>query len=78
MMRKASNERAKLQLLESESRSRIPPWEGLGREKVLWGAMRAKRQLEECIWETRSRKAMLQVYWDRVEEMVRWALDTLQ
>ena len=40
--------------------------------------MWAKRQLEVSIWETRCRKAMLQVYWDRVEELGRSALDTLQ
>ena len=35
---KASNDRAKLQLLKSESRLDIPTWEGLGREQVLWEA----------------------------------------
>ena len=52
---------------------------GYGPRHVLSGrTLWAKRQLEVSIWETRCRKAMLQVYRDRVEEMGRWALDTLQ
>ena len=64
---KASNDRAKLQLQEAESHAKIPPWEGLGRERVLWEAAWANRRLGVSIWETRCRKAMQQVYWERVE-----------
>ena len=35
MLRRASNQRAALQLLEAESRARILPEEGLGRERAL-------------------------------------------
>ena len=30
------------------------------------------------IWETRCRVALLQVYWERVEELGRWAVGTMQ
>ena len=49
VMHRSSNERANLQLLESETGLRVPTWEGLGREQVLWEAMCAKRQLEVFI-----------------------------
>ena len=45
---------------------------------VVREALWAKRQLKVSIWETRHRRAMSQVYRDRVEEMGRWAIDTLQ
>ena len=78
VLRKATNDRAKFQRLELESRLEISTWEGLGREQVLWEVIWAKRQLEVPIWEPRCRKAMLPVYWDRVEQVGRWAIDTLQ
>ena len=58
VLRKATNNRAKLQLMDSEFRLGISTWEGLGREQVLWEAIWAKRLLEVSIWETRCRKAM--------------------
>ena len=78
VLRKASNDRAKLQLLESESSLRISTWEGLATEQLLWEAIWAKRQLEVSIWEIRCRKAVSQVYWRRAEGMDRWAHHTLQ
>ena len=30
------------------------------------------------IWGTRCRKGMVYVYWDRIEEMGRWVMGTLQ
>ena len=70
--RQDSNDREKMQLLGSETRLGIPTGEGL------WAAVWAKRLLEVPIWETRCRKARLQVYWDRVEGRGRWSVDTLQ
>ena len=67
MLRRASNQRARLHLFEGETRAEILPEEGLGSERVLWEAAWAKRQREMDIWETRCRVALLQVNWERVE-----------
>ena len=62
--RMANTDRARLRLLELDSRSKIPPWEGLGRERGIWEAMWAQRQLGVSVRETRYRKAELPVYWE--------------
>ena len=57
MLRRASSQRAMLQLLEAEWRARILPQEWQGRERVLREAAGAKRQREIGIWETRCQAA---------------------
>ena len=67
MLRQASNQRARLQLLEAGSHTKILPEEGQERcRRVMWEAAWAKRQRETYIWETRCWVALLQVYWERV------------
>ena len=46
MLRRAANQCAMLHLLKAESRAKILPEEGQGRERVLWEAAGAKRQRE--------------------------------
>ena len=48
-LRKASNERAKMQLLESESRLGISTGEGLGREQGLLGKPEVGNPCYKCI-----------------------------
>ena len=44
----------------------------------MWEGAWAKRQREMDIWETRWRVALLQVYWERVEDLGRWAVGIVQ
>ena len=65
--------------LEAEPHAKILLEDGQERcRRVMWEAAWAKRQREMDIWETRCRVALLQVYWERVEEMGRWAVGALQ
>ena len=77
MLRRSSDHRARLLLSEAEDRAKILPDEGQESCRVTWEAGWAKRQRGMYIWETRCR-ALLQVYWERVEELRRWALATVQ
>ena len=52
--------------------------EGQGGERALWEVAWAKRQREMDIWETRCWVALLQVYWERVEEGGRRAVGVMQ
>ena len=78
MLRRNSKQCARLLLSEADKRAKILPEEGQERCRVTWEAGWAKRQREMYIWETRCRVALLQVYWERVEELGRWAVGTMQ
>ena len=77
MLRRSSNHHARLLLSEADNRAKILPEEGQERCRVTWEAGWAKRQREMYIWETRCRVALLQVYWERVEEPGRRAVGTM-
>ena len=68
----------RLRLLEADARAEVRSEEGHGRDRELREAARGIRQREMDIQETRCRVALLQVYWERVEEMGRWAVNMCQ
>ena len=78
MLRRASKQRAMLQLPEAETRANILREEGQERCRVMWEAAWAKRHREMDIWETRCLVAVQQVYWGMVEKLGRWAVGTMQ
>ena len=78
MLRRNSNHRARLLLPEAENCVKILPEEGQESCRVTRAAGWAKRQREMHIWNTRCRVALLQVYWERVEELGRWAVGTME
>ena len=78
MLCRNSNQCARLLLSEAEDRAKILPEEGQERCRVIWEAGWGRSQREMSVWETRCRVALLGVYWDRVEELGRWAVATVQ
>ena len=54
------------------------PEEGRERCRVIWEAGWAKRRRDMSIWEGRCRTALLGIYWERAEELDRWAVATVQ
>ena len=62
MLRRNSNQCARLLLSEAEDRVKILPKEGQGRCRVIWGAGWAKRERDMSVWETRCQVVLLGVY----------------
>ena len=62
MLRRNSNQCARLLLSEAEDRVKILPKEGQGSCRVIWGAGWAKRERDMSVWETRCQVVLLGVY----------------
>ena len=74
----ASNMMARMQLLEAEQRAAILLQERQERGGVIWESGWARRRGDMSIWEGRCRTALLGIYWERAEELDRWAVATVQ
>ena len=78
MQRRTSNLLARMQLLEAEQRAALLLQERQEMDRVTWESGWARRRGDMSIWEGRCRTALLGIYWERVEELGRWAGATVQ